>query len=1274
MTGEVLYFGCWGGTGHYLWRPDGTQGDPAQSRGLDGPYLPPCPRGCRLGCSDDDRCQPQGLARLAQEPGRTVLDFFDRTVDARGGSHSLFLLPPGTDFADAVRLARAAFPRVWHRLDAAGVAVRLAQRPRRGAHRHLHRGTAQGRGARGHPERLQRARAMPERSLAAILAESRKYQNEVSTKLAEQVLRALLDLLRGVKSADAQARGKILAGVTPDEIYGGLLTVILRLVFLLYAEERTLLPGDPVYQLGYSLASLFARLREDAAQHPDTMDQRYGAWAHLLSLFRLVYDGATHDACHLPARHGDLFDPDRYPFLEGRPPGDRRVVGEGLAGDVPQVSDGIIGKVLEGLLILEGERLSYRTLDVEQLGSVYEHMMGYAVVTVAGPSVALKPHHVLVDLADLLRQKPAERAKRVKELADCDLAPKEAEALRAAADVDQAVAALGRRVSPRTPAVLLAGALYLQPGEERRRSGSHYTPRTLTVPIVETTLRPVLEALGPRPTPAQILDLKLCDPAMGSGAFLVGACRYLAAILVTAWEHHGEIPTIPPDEEPVIHAQRLIAQRCLYGVDKNPFAVSLAKLSLWLVTLAKDHPFTFLDHALRHGDSLVGLTRGQIAAFRWDEEQDNGPLFGSLGQQVAAARAQRQAIYAVRDEDDEGKRAAWHKADAVLHEARLAGDLVLAAFFGADKDKAREEKRRTYENLLREVRAGTAAPDALHEAVAELRAGPRGVVPFHWQVEFPEVFERENPGFDAIVGNPPFLGGSKISSNFGGCYSAWVLNLHEGSHGNGDLVAHFFRRSYTVLRQNGTAGLIATNTIAQGDTRTTGLQWICRNGGEIYSAKKRVKWPGIAANVTVSIISLIKGNLTKKLSKNLNGQEAEAISCYLSPGSMNSDPYELSENKGLFSMGTKTSAQGFIFDDNDTDCTPLSIMSDIILRNPSSRERIAQYIIGSDLNEDPRHSSSRYVINFENLNLDQIGQWPELVDVVEKKVKPERMSGRLSSFPWWQFERGRFDFYRKIENLEAVLACSLHSKELAFVRIAPQGKIFSHAVGIIASSSQGLFAAVQSRVHETWARFFSSSIEDQLRYTPSDCFETFPFPKNWEQSPGLGSAGEAYYAYRAAMMIQKNQGLTATYNRFHDPNEQDPGILKLRALHEAMDRAVLDAYGWTDIPTACEFRLDYEEDEDDEAEATSGRRKKKPYRYRWPAEVHDEVLARLLDLNQKRAEEERLSGAAAEAAKKRTAPAKKAPAKASAKTRAPAKKKAAPEGPLSLFGDDKETE
>jgi type II restriction/modification system DNA methylase subunit YeeA len=194
-----------------------------------------------------------------------------------------------------------------------------------------------------------------------------------------------------------------------------------------------------------------------------------------------------------------------------------------------------------------------------------------------------------------------------------------------------------------------AGSLYLQPGEERRKSGSHYTPRSLTGPIVRTTLRPVLEALGERPTPAQILDLKLCDPAMGSGAFLVEAARQLGEHLRRAWDVHKGHPGDSPRRGPDLHARRLVAQRCLYGVDKNPFAVDLAKLSLWLVTLAKDHPFTFLDHALKHGDSLVGLNKGQIAEFRWDHETRlHGPLFEHMRQQVGKATSLRREIHQLR--------------------------------------------------------------------------------------------------------------------------------------------------------------------------------------------------------------------------------------------------------------------------------------------------------------------------------------------------------------------------------------------------------------------------------------------------------------------------------------------------------------------------------------------------------------------------------------------------------------------------------------------------
>src|SRR5262245_35182298 len=221
--------------------------------------------------------------------------------------------------------------------------------------------------------------------LPAILAESRKYQNLVSTKLAEQVLAALYELLRGFQAANDQRHGELLRAVLeddPNHVYAGLLTVLLRLVFLLYAEDRSLLSNDEVYQKYYSVTGLFERLREDAGRHTDTMDHRYGAWAQLLTLFRLIHDGGRHGGMRLLARKGYLFEPDRYPFLEGRPKGSHRQLGERT--EPPHLSDGVVFRVLQNLLILDGERLSYRTLDVEQIGSVYETMMGFNLEVAQG--------------------------------------------------------------------------------------------------------------------------------------------------------------------------------------------------------------------------------------------------------------------------------------------------------------------------------------------------------------------------------------------------------------------------------------------------------------------------------------------------------------------------------------------------------------------------------------------------------------------------------------------------------------------------------------------------------------------------------------------------------------------------------------------------------------------------------------------------------------------------------------------------------------------------
>ena len=448
--------------------------------------------------------------------------------------------------------------------------------------------------------------------LPALLRRSREAQAEVSTRLARQVLAALYDLLRGFVAADTRHRAlEVLARESPSHLYNGLIVVLMRLVFLLYTEDRGMMPDHPVYQQHYSLGGLFVRLRADAAAYPDTMDQRFGAWAQLLALFRLVHGGGRHGDLSFVARKGRLFDPARFPFLER------------WGSDVPLVPDLTVWRVLEHLMMLDGERLSYRTLDVEQIGSVYEAIMGFRVKLTPGRSIAVRSPKrtaaaVVVDIDDLLSLKGDGRAKAVGERTEVRLSGKAATVLRQAETVEDVVAALDDRIDrDATPDVVPAQMPVLQPTGERRRSGSHYTPSTLTGPIVADALRPLFDRMGPSPPPDRILDLKILDPAMGSGAFLVEACRQLARKLVEAWHAHGGPPAISPDEDELLHARRAIAQHCLYGVDRNPMAVELARLSVWLVTFAKDHEFTFVDHALRHGDSLIGLSMAQIEALHW---------------------------------------------------------------------------------------------------------------------------------------------------------------------------------------------------------------------------------------------------------------------------------------------------------------------------------------------------------------------------------------------------------------------------------------------------------------------------------------------------------------------------------------------------------------------------------------------------------------------------------------------------------------------------------
>jgi hypothetical protein len=214
---------------------------------------------------------------------------------------------------------------------------------------------------------------------------------------------------------------------------------------------------------------------------------------------------------------------------------------------------------------------------------------------------------------------------------------------------------------------------------------------------------------------------------------------------------------------------------------------------------------------------------------------------------------------------------------------------------------------------------------------------------------------------------------------------------------------------------------------------------------------------------------------------------------------------------------------------------------------------------------------------------------------------------------WWQYAEKRPGLYAAIAPLEHVLATNAGAAPHCAFGVMPTGTIYAHTLIVFVFSRFSPFAALQSRAHECWAWFFSSTLEDRLRYTPSDCFRNFPFPGVLETNSVLEFAGLAYYNHRAALMVARNEGMTKTYNRFHDPTETAEDIQRLRELHAAMDRAVLEAYGWHDLAARAEPVFLDEENEDDHT-----------YQGRlfWPSDFRDEVLARLLALNAERHTEE----------------------------------------------------
>lgn len=1080
-------------------------------------------------------------------------------------------------------------------------------------------------------------------TLTALLSESAKDQQEVTDQLGLQVRQAVEVLIQAFDRLDQESGRQLLQGIAPNELYDAALTVMMRLVFLFSAEERGMLRlGEPLYDENYAASTLREQLREAADQHgEEVLERRSDAWSRLMATFRAVYGGISHETLRLPAYGGTLFDPDRYPFLEGRKIGTdwRRTSSEPLA-----VNNRVVLHLLESLQLLqmkvpgggaaEARRLSFRALDIEQIGHVYEGLLDHTAIrantTILGlhgtknsePEIPLeKLEHLLAQDENLLIEYLREETKRsepslrraiegTNEMNDHKLLMVCGQDNRLY-DRIKPLAGILRMDSFGMPVVILPGSVYVTQGTTRRSTGTHYTPKSLTEPIVQHTLEPLVYE-GPAEgwpkekwklkSPKEILALRLCDMTMGSGAFLVQSCRYLAERLVEAWENteqnshgsfvvtpDGELSTGDPTErllpkdqdERLVIARRAVSDRCLFGVDINPMAVEMAKLSLWLVTMQKDRPFTFLDHALKCGDSLLGISKlDQIESFslRPDVKQITFATANLFGYIEDATNMRRQLESLPSESPRLAEKVHLHdEAETATAKVKAIADVIIALELAGLKGKSYEEARAheaaQIQGLIQKD-ADTASKDqtqsgkqpSLLSAYAKKQLAGRRT--FHWPLEYPEIFEQG--GFDAFVGNPPFMGGQKLTGAFGTDYRDFIVRvIAYNRKGSADLSVFFMLNAGRLVCESGMIGLILTSAIAEGDNREVGLENLSSYNLSVCMADTSKPWPG-DASVTYSALNLRKGHWGGKFILNENIETG--ITSYLTPiGNVSGKPYRLKANEGKSFIGHYVLGMGFLMEPEKA--------HELIKRNPKNKDVLFPFLNGAELNATWDSSPTRWVINFQDWPLDKqsapenyegpvAADYPDCLNIIREKVKPERErlkdnnDGRRRKTFWWQYGRIASSLDRAIQKNGLLFCISMTAaKHIAFCK-AEHGVLFSHALAVFLFDRWAQFGSVSSSLHDIWTRTYTSYNLALPRYIHTDCFLTFPFPIF---SSTLDSLSEEYHNHRQLIMKSRQQGLTTTYNQFHDKHANGSDIVRLRELHKTLDYAIVAAYGWQDL-------------------------------------------------------------------------------------------------------------
>jgi methylase of polypeptide subunit release factors len=1008
--------------------------------------------------------------------------------------------------------------------------------------------------------RLLHASRMPKRIDGGAESIIEKYHQEgleagstIRNKLGDAVKGAILNLANGFINDpnNTELRAAFENGnIELGEYYRHQLRIIYRLLFLFVIEERNLVYSDSktpetkrynqIYFNHYSLL----RLRKLAKKIPPPEATRHNdLWQGLVSTFSLFEKKEIGVKLGIMSLQGDLFG---YNAIQNS------------YYDLHQCSlnNALLLNITKSLSYFENENqvliaVNYGGLDVEEFGSVYEGLL------------ELKLTLNKIEGSDQY---------------SCNF----------------------------------------DSSNERGKSGSHYTPEELVQPLIKHSLEFLIEdRLKPyqqkkatkETTLSALLQLKICDVACGSGHILLSAARRMAL----------EIARVQTDEEQpnplaIRKAMKDVVRNCIYGVDKNPLAIELCKIALWLEAYNPGEPLNFLDHHIKCGDAIVGLAhRSELdngiadeafktlagddkaiaSAFaKRNKEERKRASSANAGQQLTTEQQLENKVQEAMGEyktfnhlpestpeEIEDKAKAYQKfvAGKGFTFLKAMADTQVAQFF-IPKTDANKDLLMT-DGDFRLILSGYKGWQDRKVAKATAVAFEQRI--FHWFIEFPEVFNEG--GFDCVLGNPPYLGWSGLSESSDSNLIEYISDYF-GTSKKCDFATYFVLRISSIINKTAIFSIITTNSISQGDTRRFGLEFLIQKGLKINFALPNISWPG-TANVIVTLF----GASFKKMNCFLRNKNVSLINSHLTD-IFEEDPHSLNTNKGHSYIGHVIYGDGFLI--------KKEVFEQIKREFPEEISIIYPYITGSDVYSSFDHTSDRSVIYFNEKNENEAKIFKKCFSILEQNVKPFRLTQDSAKYPrmvieWWKFWANRIELNKKIAHNSFVLVQTRVSKTHGFVFL-DKNQIFSDSLVVFDFDNFIYFASLQCTMHELWAWKYSSTMKSDRRYSPTDCFENFPFPQNLVQQneQQLETIGEAYHEHRKQLMLGMQLGLTKTYNLFHSNaitaqsiNDKEKqvaslqkhlektantisfyeaikGILKLRELHVQMDVAVLDAYGW----------------------------------------------------------------------------------------------------------------